>query len=98
MVEKRVVTVGSRVWQASPAGEPAPPGWVMVNPDPPPPPAPGDNGKSPLPAPLRVPARSVVAIEKGLALDDRVVVVGLQKARAGAPVALDVWELRPPAK
>ena len=91
VVEKRVVTVGPRVWQAAPAGGPAVPGWVMVNAAP----APAAEG---VPAgPARVPARSVVAIEKGLSAEDRVVVGGLQKARPGAPVAPEVWELRAPA-
>lgn len=84
VVEKRVVTVGTRVWQAPPPGADAPPGWALVNAAP----APG--------APARVPARSVVAIEKGLSAADRVVVNGLQKARPGAPVAPEAWELRPP--
>jgi membrane fusion protein, multidrug efflux system len=86
MVEKRVVTVGTRIWQAPPPGTAAPPGWVQVNPNP----AEG--------SPARVPARSMVAIDKGLTTDDRVIINGLQKARPGAPVAPEDWELRPPPK
>jgi RND family efflux transporter MFP subunit len=43
------------------------------------------------------PVPSVVAIEKGLTPEDRVIVNGLTKARPGSPVAPQVWELRPPA-
>ncbi|MBO0698799.1 MAG: hypothetical protein J2P46_10425, partial [Zavarzinella sp.] len=59
---------------------------------------PAADGKSSPPAPLRVPARSVIAIDKGLNPDDRVIVVGLQKARPGTPVTPEPWELRPPGK
>ncbi len=45
------------------------------------------------------PARSIMAIEKGLEPTDRVIVIGLQKARPGAPVSPDEWELKgPPTK
>lgn len=91
VVEKRVVTVGTRIWQAPPPGAPATPGWVLVNTSP----SPSAEGA---PAgPVRVPARSMIAIEKGLSPEDRVVVNGLQKARPGAPVVPEVWELRAPA-
>ncbi|HKB01309.1 MAG TPA: efflux RND transporter periplasmic adaptor subunit [Gemmataceae bacterium] len=93
VVEKRVVTLGTRIWQAPPPGEPAPPGWALININPP---LPAGDGAPP--APLRVPARSVVAIDRGLTPDDRVIVVGLQKARPGTPVAPDNWELRAPGK
>ncbi len=43
------------------------------------------------------PVPSVVAIEHGLTPKDRVVVNGLMKARPGAPVAPEAWELKPPA-
>lgn len=80
VVEKRVVTVGPKVWQAPPAGE-ATPGWVLADPA----------------GTVRRPVRAVVAIEKGLTPTDRVVVVGLQKARPGAPVSPDAWDFRAPA-
>ena len=89
VVEKRVVTVGTRIWQAAPPGSAAPPGWALVNVSPP-----AEGGPA---GPVRVPARSIVAIDKGLTTDDRVVVNGLQKARPGAPVAPENWELRAPA-
>ena len=38
----------------------------------------------------------MIAIDKGLNATDRVIVTGLQKARPGAPVAPDDWELRAP--
>lgn len=41
------------------------------------------------------PVLSVVAIERGLTPEDRVVVNGLTKARPGAPVAPEAWELKP---
>jgi RND family efflux transporter MFP subunit len=83
-VEKRVVTVGTRIWQV-PSGSAAEPGWALVNANPA-----AEGG------PIRVSARSIVAIDKGLTVDDRVIVNGLQKARPGAPVAAEDWELRPP--
>jgi multidrug efflux system membrane fusion protein len=86
VVERKVVTVGTRIWQAHTPGAPAPPGWALVNPNP----AEG--------SPARAPARSMVAIDKGLTTEDRVIINGLQKARPGAPVAPEVWELRPPPK
>jgi RND family efflux transporter MFP subunit len=89
-IEKRVVTVGPRIWQAPRPGESAGPGWALINPNPAPP-----AGDAP-PAPARVPLRSMIAIEKGLATNDLVVVNGLQKARPGAPVNPDTWEVRPP--
>lgn len=91
VVEKRVVTVGPGVWQAPPPDEAAAPGWVLIDPDPAPAPAGGPAG------PVRKSARSVVSIEKGLSPEDRVIVDGLQKARPGAPVTPDLWELRGPA-
>jgi RND family efflux transporter MFP subunit len=87
IIEKRVVTLGTKVWQEAPPGEPGPPGWTLANENPP---AEGAKG------PLRLPVRAVVAIEKGLTANDRIVVVGLQKARPGAPVAPENWVLRPP--
>jgi RND family efflux transporter MFP subunit len=90
VIEKRVVTVGSRVFQAVPPGEAGPPAWALVNPNPPPP---KEGAK---PAPLRLPIRSAIAIEKGLTADDRVVIIGLQRARPGAPVAPELWEIRVP--
>src|SRR5262245_41597445 len=87
VVEKRVVTVGTRIWQASPPNAPSRPEWVLVNLSPP--------AEGVPPGPARIPARSIVAIDKGLTPDDRVIVNGLQKARPGAPVAPEDWELRP---
>jgi hypothetical protein len=43
--------------------------------------------------------RSVVAIEKGLKADDVIVVDGLQRARPGAPIDPQLFELAgPPAQ
>lgn len=101
VVTKRTVTVGANVWRAPPPGTPGPPGWVLTNPNPKPPAAPPP-GAPPAPPgpppPTTVPARSIVAIEKGLGPDDLVIVNGLQKARPGAPVTPDLWDLKPPAK
>ena len=91
VVEKRVVTIGPRIWQAPPPGAPVTPGWVMVNPNPATSPEGGPAG------PVRVPARAIVAVETGLSPEDRVIVTGLQKARPGTPVAPELWELRAPA-
>jgi len=92
VVEKRTVTVGARIWQALASGEVGEPAWVLSNPNPSPPA--NDDAKGP--APLRLPVRSVMAIEKGLKPDDRIIVVGLQRARPGAPVAPDMWNLQAP--
>jgi RND family efflux transporter MFP subunit len=89
VVEKRVVTVGTRVWQAPPPGSAPEPGWSLVNA------APAANGGAP--GPIRETARAIVAIDKGLTTDDRVIINGLQKSRPGSPVAPEVWELRAPA-
>jgi multidrug efflux system membrane fusion protein len=106
MVQKRTVTLGTGVWRAKEAGSTAPTEWVLhqSNPKPagPPPegaaPPPAAKGPPPEPAPTTVSARSVVAITKGLAAGDVVIVKGLQKARPGAPVTPDIWDLRPPTK
>jgi RND family efflux transporter MFP subunit len=96
VVHKRTVVVRPQVvWRAAEPDAPnPPPGWVMANTAPPPatPPAAGTP-----PAPTSVPARSVVAIDRGLKPGDAVIVNGLQKARPEAPVEPEVWELRPPA-
>jgi RND family efflux transporter MFP subunit len=90
VIEKRIVTVGPRVWQAPRPGESGPPGWALINPNPQPP------AEGAPPAPVRQPLRSMIAIEKGLTADDRVVIAGLQRARPGAPVTPDQWEVRAP--
>jgi hypothetical protein len=88
VVEKRVVTVGTKIWQAPPPNAPTVPGWSLLNQSPP-----ADGAPA---GPARQPARSIVAIDKGLTAEDRVVVAGLQKARPGAPVAPEMWELKVP--
>jgi RND family efflux transporter MFP subunit len=90
MVEKRNVTVGARVWQALAAG-PGQGSWALLNMD-----AGAASDASGKGGPLRQAVRSVVAIESGLDPNDRVVVFGLQKARPGAPVVPEIWELRSP--
>lgn len=87
VVEKRVVTLGTKVWQEPPAGEATSPGWALINPN-------AAQGQGP----VRLSARSVVAIDRGLTAGDRVIVNGLQKARPGAPVVPDVWDLQSPPK
>jgi RND family efflux transporter MFP subunit len=88
VVEKRVVTVGTRIWQAPPPDSAAEPGWSLANT------GPAATGGSP--GPVRESAKSIVAIDKGLTTDDLVIINGLQKARPGTPVAPENWELRPP--
>jgi len=107
-VEKRVVTtLPQAVWRAGPAGSKKPPEWKLLasgpRPTPPTPPeakdAPAAKGPPPKdapPMPTEAAVRSIVAVEKGLSKDDRVIVLGLQKARAGASVAPDMWELKGP--
>ena len=98
VIERRIVTVGTRVWQAQRPEEATGPGWALINPNPAPAPPAGEPGKAAPPAPVRVPLRSMIAIDRGLSPDDRVVVNGLQKARPGAPVNPENWEIRAPAK
>ncbi len=92
VVEKRVVTVGTRIWREPPPGESAEPGWVLIHPN-----SATQERQAPQ-GPVRESARSVIAITKGLGPDDRIVVNGLQKARPGVPVTPDNWELHAPAK
>jgi membrane fusion protein, multidrug efflux system len=92
-VEKRTVTVGTRVWRAPP-GAAELSGWELINPNPAPPAGPNEKGGAPPPG--KVPVKSVVAIETGLKEGDRVVVNGLQKARPGAPVAPEEWQFKAP--
>jgi RND family efflux transporter MFP subunit len=87
VVEKRVVILGTKIWQEPPPGEQTAPGWSLLNPA-------GGEGKGP----LRLSARSVVAIDRGLTSADRIIVNGLQKARPGVPVAPDNWDLQSPTK
>jgi RND family efflux transporter MFP subunit len=78
-VEKRTVTVGPQIWAPPPPGSPPEPGWSLINPA-----APTHHS----------PPQSMVAILQGLDVKDRVIVNGLQKARPGAKVAPDAWELK----
>ncbi len=86
MVQKRTVTVGSQVWRMNPDDQA--PGWTMTNPKP--------NPESK--APTSAPVRSVVAITDGLKAGDRIIAIGLLRARPGAPVAPEDWDFRAPAK
>ncbi len=89
LVEKRVVAVGANVWRAAESGADE---WALKSANPPAgPPGPGG------PPPTTLAVRSIVAIDKGLAAGDRVIVIGLQKARPGAPVAPEQWVLKSPA-
>lgn len=86
-VMKRSVTVGPLVWRAPPEDDQAKAGWALV------PPKPGPDGKPVSPAVVR----SLVSVESTtLTRNDRVIVNGLQKARPGAAVTPDEWQLRPP--
>ena len=94
VVEKRAVTVGTRVWQAPASDDAGAHLWVLANTKPTPPAT--EKGPAAPPAPVRQPIRAMVAIDRGLAPTDRIIVSGLQKARPGTSVAPDVWELRGP--
>ncbi len=85
MVEKRSVTVGPQVWALPPPGATRGPSWVLASGKP------ADKT-----GPSSIPVQSIVAIEKGLKAGERIIVVGLQKARPGAPVTPDDWKLQPP--
>jgi membrane fusion protein, multidrug efflux system len=91
-VEKRIVTLGPVVFKAPPQ-QPgvAPPSWVAVNPAPPPP----REGQPP--ATTRRQVKSMVAITAGLKTEDSVILDGLQRARPGAEVKPEEWNLLPPA-
>jgi hypothetical protein len=82
------VKVGPTVWKSQVTGD-GPSEWNLVA-TPSVPPSPNAEGSK------AAPVRSVVAIENGLTVDDLVVVNGLTKARPGAAVAPESWELRPP--
>ena len=84
-VTKRTVTVGTQVYRAPPPGpDGPPPAWAVK----------GGGGGPPGPV-----VRSVVAVEKGLKADDVIVVNGLQRARPGAPIDPQMYELvGPPAQ
>ncbi len=78
-VTKRTVTVGTQVYRAPPPTPGGPPSaWSFK----------GAAGTPPGPV-----VRSVVAIEKGLKADEAIIVDGLQRARPGAPVEPQVYEL-----
>lgn len=97
-VQKRTVKVGPQVWRMPAASDAKAkePGWSLA--------APKESAaaeKGPAAAPI---LRSMVAVEKstvpgkGLSESDPVIVVGLQKARPGAPVQPEAWTLvAPPA-
>lgn len=89
---KRTVTVVPQVyWKAKPGN--AEPGWMLTQTGPPPKNPDGSEGKLPPPKALQ----SLVAIEAGLAVGDRVVVNGLQKVYPGKPVTPEAAELQAPA-
>jgi multidrug efflux system membrane fusion protein len=83
-VQKRTVEIGQQVWAAPRAGANGGTVWVLAAPQ---------GAVNPGNAPR---VRSVIAILSGLTADDRVVVSGLQRARPGAPVTPEEWELRAP--
>jgi len=80
VVLKRTVTIGVSVWKGPPTKDNAP-GWHLA----------GTTASA-----ESVPVTSVIAIEKGLGPEDRVVVNGLTKARPGATVAPEDREFRAP--
>lgn len=107
IVQKRTVQVGPHAWKgATPtAGQPA--GWTLVGKDVPPEKAAGaasadaskqgkKEGPPAQPQIPTVPVSSVITIESGLTINDRVVFSGLTRARPGTPVAPQNWELKSP--
>lgn len=95
VIQKRTVTVGPQVWSPPPPNSPPRPGWTLANPHPA-----SESPSGGIPVPSAIPVQSAVAIESGLKPGEVIVVNGLQKARPGAPVAPDEWELKgvPPVK
>jgi multidrug efflux system membrane fusion protein len=87
-VRRQAVVVGPQVWRDTQSEDDRKrKGWTLTNTKPP------AEGK---PAPPPQVVRSLVAIESGLTADDVVIVNGLQKARPGAPVEPEAWELKGP--
>ncbi len=83
VVKKRSVTIGVSVWKGPSTKENAP-GWHLT----------GTAADKAI-----VPVTSVIAIEKGLSPEDRIIVNGLTRARSGAKVAPEEREFKaPPAK
>ena len=89
VVQKRTVKVGPHVWKApiandGPAADKAKAdSWTLTF---------TDKDK----AVQTVPVPSVVAIESGLTTADRIIIVGLTRARPGAAVTPEPQELKPP--
>jgi len=81
IVQKRTVTVGSQVWRTTQGSKE--PGWTLTNTTP--------ESKTPT-----APVRSVVAITSGLEPGDRVIAIGLLRARPGAAVTPEDWNFKAP--
>lgn len=90
VVERRNVTVAETVWRSPPRDDKDAPRWTVKNPNP----AEAKPGQ-PSP-PSEFPLLSVVAIERGLKPDDRVIVNGIQKVRPGQPAVPELWEFKAP--
>jgi multidrug efflux system membrane fusion protein len=90
IVQKRTVTVGPTVWKEATQTDGQPSVWALA-------PAEMDSIQG---EPDRNQAHpqvhSIIAIESGLSPKDRVVINGLSKARPGAAVSPESWELKPP--
>jgi multidrug efflux system membrane fusion protein len=89
VIEKRTVTVGPVLWRTSPASAPAEPSWKLVAAAAQQPTLAGQTADQKAPA-----VYSIVAIEGGLTTEDQVVIMGVTKARPGAPVVPQSWELQ----
>jgi membrane fusion protein, multidrug efflux system len=96
VIQKRTVKVGPAVWKAQVVGDQQRPWSLVVTSGPPNSKADSKANQEKAAADATVLVPSVVAIESGLAVEDSVVFNGLTKARPGAPVAPESWELRPP--
>jgi multidrug efflux system membrane fusion protein len=86
-VHKRDVTVGPQVWFPPKQKDPNNPGWILFNPDP----AQKDKPDS------KTPVQSIVAIEDGLKVGERIIVNGLQRTRPEAVVSPVEWQLQEPS-
>lgn len=86
VVQKRTVTVGQQVWRMNTMNKDSTMSWTLTNP------SPAADSKVPTTAPVR----TVVAIENGLEPGDRIVAVGLLRARPGQAVTPELWDFKAP--
>lgn len=99
VVRKRTLKLGPNIWRTPENTEVQLREWTLTNPNPPKNAEPKKESPPAKDAPMAPPSvRSVIAVEEGLKLGDRIIVNGLQRARPGAPVTPEDWDFRGPTK